>query len=453
MHHRVPRSEMGGVMKEKVNDEEKRTIETPSSDGIDRRGFLHCMAWAGAGLVWTLAGGVPVSRLMGAATRGSSAADFSFVQISDSHIGFDKAANPDVTGTFQAAIDKINSLPAEPDLIIHTGDISHLSKPGEFDTADQVLKGAKTKQVFYVPGEHDVAVDNGQQYLERYGKGAKGAGWHSFDHKGVHFVGLVNVVNLKAGGLGALGEEQLEWFELDLKGRSNSTPIVVFAHIPLWSVYPAWGWGTNDSAQALSYLKRFGSVTVLNGHIHQIMQKVEGNVAFHTAMATAFPQPVPGTAPSAGPIKVPAQDLRRVLGVTNVNFIAGSQHLAVVDAPLAGNPPEEASTILRTAAAALPAAQKTGGQPTAAGESAAASALATIDNFTFAPKQLIVPAGTTVQWTNKDDIPHTVTSDGGSCGSPVLDTNQTFQFTFAKTGKFPYHCKLHPQMTGVVVVQ
>src|SRR2546430_572341 len=234
----------------------------PSQDGVDRRGFLKCMAWAGTGLVWTLSGGIPTSRLFGATGHEAHHGDngFSFVQVSDSHIGFNKGANPDVTGTFQAAIDKINSLPAAPDLIIHTGDLSQISKPGEFDTVDQVLRGAKAKQVFYVPGEHDFAVDDGQQFLQRYGKGTKGAGWQSFDHKGVHFIGLVNVANLKAGGMGSLGGDQLEWVEDDVKGLSASTPIVVFAHIPLWAVYPEWGWGTQDSAQALGYLIFFSSI-------------------------------------------------------------------------------------------------------------------------------------------------------------------------------------------------
>ena len=330
-------------------------IEARSADGVDRRGFLKCMAWAGTGVVWTMAAGVPVSQAFGASSKHTDQSSFSFVQISDSHIGFDKPANVDVTATLQTAIDKINALPVEPDLILHTGDLSHLSKPGEFDTLDQVLRGARPKQVFYVPGEHDVSLDNGKQFLDRYGKGTKGSGWQSFDHKGVHFVGLVNVVDFKPGGLGILGHEQLEWLEDDLKGRTSSTPVVVFAHIPLWAAYPEWGWATEDSAQALAYLKRFGSVTVLNGHIHQIMQKVEGNVTFHTAMSTAFPQPVAGTAPSAGPLKVPADQLRRVLGITDVNFVAVNNHLAVVDAPLAGTSPEDVSTILRKAAAALPA--------------------------------------------------------------------------------------------------
>jgi len=233
---------------------------------------------------------------------------------------------------------RLNALPEPPDFIIHTGDLTHLSKPSEFDTLDQVLKSAKTRQVFYVPGEHDVLTDNGQSYRERYGKGAKGDGWYSFDHKGVHFIGLVNVLNLKAGGLGLLGREQLEWLEDDLRGLAASTPIVVFAHIPLWTVYPDWGWGTDDSEQALGYLKRFGSVTVLNGHIHQVLQKVEGNVRFHTAMSTAFPQPQPGTAPSPGPLKnVPAEKLRSMLGLTSVSFLESNKPLAVIDSTLAGS--------------------------------------------------------------------------------------------------------------------
>jgi Icc protein len=304
-------------------------------DGIDRRGFLECMAWAGTGLIWTAGGGLLSSSAFGKPGRaGEGRGDFTFVQISDSHIGFSKPANPDVTGTLQAAVEKINALPRTPDFIIHTGDLTHTSKPGEFDTMDQVLRGAKASQIFYVPGEHDTSVDDGKQYLERYGKGARGSGWYSFDHKGVHFVGLVNVVKME--GMGRLGEDQIKWLEADLKGRSSSTPIVLFAHIPLWAVYPEWGWATADSAQAMAFLKRFGSVTVLNGHIHQTMQKVEGQVTFHTAMSTAFPQPAPGSAPAAGPMKVPAERLRSVLGVANISYVARPHSLAVVDSPLAG---------------------------------------------------------------------------------------------------------------------
>jgi len=291
------------------------------------------MAWAGSGVLWSLGAGIPGSRAFGQMPPGAESG-FTFVQISDSHMGFNKPANADVTATLRVAVDRINALPRTPDFIIHTGDLTHSSKPEEFDTLDQVMKGATAKQVFYVPGEHDNSVDDGKFYLERYGKGVKGKGWYSFDHKGVHFVGLVNSAALE--GMGKLGADQLAWLEGDLKERSSSTPLVLFAHLPLWSVYPDWGWGTHDSEQALGYVKRFGSVTVLNGHIHQVMQKVEGNVVFYTAMSTAFPQPAPGSAPSPGPMKVPAEQLRRVLGIRDVTFVPQRQSLAVVDTPLAG---------------------------------------------------------------------------------------------------------------------
>ncbi|HKN76534.1 MAG TPA: metallophosphoesterase [Candidatus Acidoferrum sp.] len=309
-----------------------------NQDGIDRRGFLKCMAWAGTGAFCVMQGGVLKSYSMSRIAEmnpENMKGELSFVQISDSHMGFNKPANPDVAATLQAAVDKINALSAPPEFLLHTGDISHLSKPEEFDSVEQILKSASAKDAFYVPGEHDVLNDDGKQYLERFAKGAQPGGWYSFEKKGVHFVGLVNVMNLKAGGLGTLGNEQLEWLEKDVKHLKSSTPVVVFAHIPLWAVYPEWGWGTEDSAQALSYLKKFGSVTVLNGHIHQTMQKVEGNITFHTACSTAFPQPKPGEAPSPGPMKVPAEQLRSVLGITDVNYVRGQHALAVVDSALA----------------------------------------------------------------------------------------------------------------------
>jgi 3',5'-cyclic-AMP phosphodiesterase len=326
-------------MPEKRQDFIDQNLQDLNDDGIDRRGFLKCMAWAGTGLVWTMTAGIPVSRAFAKSPDRSAGkgADFSFVQISDSHIGFNKPANPDVTATLQTAINKINAMPHKPEFIIHTGDLTQLSKPSEFDTLDQVLKGATAKQIYFVPGEHDMLSDNGEEYLQRFGKGTKGTGWYSFDQKGVHFVGLVNVANLKAGGMGSLGLEQLEWLKDDLKGHSASTPVVLFAHIPLWTIYPEWGWGTDDSEQALSCVKRFGSVTVLNGHIHQILQKVEGKVSFHTAMSTAFPQPAPGTAPSAGPMKVPADQLQKVLGITDVSYVVSGKSLAIVDSPLAAS--------------------------------------------------------------------------------------------------------------------
>jgi 3',5'-cyclic AMP phosphodiesterase CpdA len=308
---------------------------TNETAGERRRGFLKCMLWAGTGALWTVAGGVPRSTLLVGGAQGATVAGnaLTFMQISDSHIGFKNPPNADTPGTLHDAIDRVNALKGNAQLLIHTGDVSHLSRAEQFDTAEQVIKGAGL-DTHYVPGEHDVLEDDGKAFFARFTK-AGARGWYSFDQQGVHFIGLNNVQNLKAGGLGNLGAEQVEWLEQDLKGRSASQPIVVFAHVPLWTVYQEWGWGTDDGAQALSYLKRFGSVTVLNGHIHQVMQKVEGNVAFHTALSTAFPQPAPGTAPSPGPMKdVPPGRLHDLLGVRTIRQVRGNAHLAVVDTTL-----------------------------------------------------------------------------------------------------------------------
>jgi 3',5'-cyclic AMP phosphodiesterase CpdA len=303
----------------------------------DRRHALECMIWAGTGVLWTLSGGVPrsLSLLDAAKADTIGANDFTFLQISDSHIGFDKPANPHATDTLQEAINHIKAMPVKPAFMLHTGDITHLSKPDQFDTAQQLI-GSTGIDVHYVPGEHDIADEGmGAAYLQRYGKGTQGTGWYSYDQNGVHFIGLVNVAGMKAGGLGVLGADQLTWLQADLQPLTASTPIVVFAHIPLWSVYPAWGWGTDDAAVALGFLKRFGSVTVLNGHIHQLMQKVEGNVTFHTARSTAFPQPAPGTAPAPGPMLVPADQLRKMLGIASVAYVQGTERLAITDTALA----------------------------------------------------------------------------------------------------------------------
>jgi len=393
----------------------------------DRRGFLQCMAWVGTGAMWTMAGGVLKGMPIEQAARGAMAMSgmkgLRFVQISDSHIGFDKPANADVTATLRLAVAKIKAAPEQPSFVLHTGDLTHLSKPSEFDTLQQVL-GELSVPVFYVPGEHDVLEDDGKSFLQRFGKGTQGAGWYSFDQGGVHFIGLVNVVSLKAGGLGTLGHEQLEWLEQDVKRLKSSTPIVVFAHIPLWSVYPAWGWGTDDSAQALAYLKRFGSVSVLNGHIHQVMQKVEGHGSFHTAMSTAFPQPAPGSAPSPGPMKVEAARLKKVLGLSRMSFHDINHPIAITDVPL-----EEE--------------MKTAG----AGEQQVI-----VDNFSFAPAMTAVPAGSTITWTNRDDVPHNIVSTEQKFKSPVLDTDERFSHTFAAPGTYKYYCSIHPKMTGQVVV-
>jgi 3',5'-cyclic AMP phosphodiesterase CpdA len=310
--------------------------EFDREDGLNRRKVLECMTWAGTGLLWTVSGGIPRTVGLIGEAAAEEARGLTFLQISDSHVGFDKPANPNAIGTLEEAVARIAALPVKPAFMIHTGDVTHLSKVAEFDNAARIISQTRL-DVHYVPGEHDFLDEERKLYLERYGRGTKGAGWYSFDDaSGVHFIGLVNVVDLKAGGLGNLGSDQLEWLAADLKGRTASTPIVVFAHIPLWTVYPEWGWGTEDGGRALELLKGFGSVTVLNGHIHQVMQKVEGSVTFHTARSTAFPQPAPGTAPSPGPMKVADDKLRTLLGTATINFQQGKERLAIIDTPLQG---------------------------------------------------------------------------------------------------------------------
>jgi len=304
-------------------------------NGTSRRGALECMVWAGTGLLWTVAGGVPkVSQILGSTpANAQTASGFTFAQISDSHLGFNQPANPNPSATLEESIAKVVAAKDKPAFMIHTGDITHLSKPQQFDDAEKIISAARL-DVHYVPGEHDL-VDEGQKaYLERYGKNTKGKGWHSFDQGGVHFVGLVNASEIVDGG-GHLGAEQLAWLAADLKGRGASTPVVLFAHYPLWAVHKQWGWATDDGMQALDMLKGFGSVTVLNGHIHQIFQKVEGNATFHTARSTAFPQGTPGVAPSAGPMLMPEGKLRTVLGVASISVKQGVQALAITDSPLA----------------------------------------------------------------------------------------------------------------------
>jgi len=312
---------------------------SPSGRPMARRRMLECMAWAGTGLVWTLVGGVPTATMLSASARADDVAEdskaFRFVQISDTHIGFNKDANPDVAGTAKAAIDLVNANAADAALVLHTGDVTHLSKPAEFDNAAEILKGIKISDLHVVPGEHDVLDDNRSTFLERYGQKSGGRGYYSFDHGGVHFVALVNVLDFASGGHGRLGQEQLEWLEADLKGQSASQPLVLFTHIPLWSLYPQWGWSTDDWPQAFDYVKRFGSVTVLNGHIHQVVQKVEGNVRYYSARSTAYPQPAAGQGAGAGPLKVPAEQLRTVLGVRSVEVMAQAGTLNISDRALA----------------------------------------------------------------------------------------------------------------------
>jgi 3',5'-cyclic AMP phosphodiesterase CpdA len=303
-----------------------------------RRSALKCMAFGGAGTLFAMAGGVftPIELAL-AATDKESAARLGkplFVQISDTHIGFNKEANPDVNATLTQTIDLVNGMSEQPALIVHTGDITHLSKPAEFDLAQQMFSRLRATEMHTVPGEHDTSDATVTEYFNRFGKPSNNKGYYSFDHAGVHFVALLNVLQFKLGGLGTLGAEQLAWLAADLKARSNSTPVVVFAHMLLWTIYEPWGWGTGDADQLMDQLRRFGSVTVLSGHIHQIVQKVEGNMTFHTARSTAYPQPAAGTGSGPGPLKVPADQLPKMLGITSVSVVKHPRSFALSDATL-----------------------------------------------------------------------------------------------------------------------
>src|SRR5271155_1277702 len=306
---------------------------------LSRRNALKCMAYGGAGTLFALSGGVftPINLAMAADNKTATAKVGKplFVQISDTHIGFNKDANPDVTGTLTQTIDLVNGMAEQPALIIHTGDITHLSKPAEFDLAAQLLSRLRTTEIHTVPGEHDTSDATVTEYFSRFGKASDNKGYYSFDHAGVHFIGLINVLQFKPGCLGTLGADQLEWVAADLKHRSSSTPIVVFAHMPLWTIYEPWGWGTGDADQLMSPLRRFGSVTVLNGHIHQIVQKVEGNMTFHTARSTSYPQPIAGVGSGPGPLKVPADQLAALLGITSVSVMKHPSSLVLSDKALA----------------------------------------------------------------------------------------------------------------------
>jgi len=299
-----------------------------------RRRALQCMAFGGAGTLFTLSGGIVTPMALAQAATEKMSGLPLFLQISDTHIGFNKDANPDVAGTLKETIALVNAMKTRPALTIHTGDITHLSRASEFDNALGLMQDLRAGELHTVPGEHDVTDGAGTEYFARFGKASDNRGYYSFDYQGVHFVGLINVLNFKPGGLGALGSEQLAWLDQDLRGRSSSTPIVVFAHMPMWTVYEPWGWGTADADQAMGYLRRFGSVTVLNGHIHQIVQKVEGHITFHTARSTAYPQPSPGTGPGPGPLKVSAEQLPAMLGVSSVTLRRHPSVLALDDRTL-----------------------------------------------------------------------------------------------------------------------
>ena len=288
-----------------------------------RRGALKCLAFGGLGTVFVLAGGVltPVELALAADPKTSPAKGVPlFLQISDTHIGFNKEANPDVAGTLKQTIDFVNAMPVKPALTIHTGDITHLSKPEEFDLAAQLMSGLKITELHTVPGEHDVTDGPGTEYFSRFGQASDNKGYYSFDHQGVHFVGLVNVMHFKPNGLGAsrrratrVARERSQVTLVEHADRRLRT------HADVDDLRTV-GLGHRRCRSGDELSERFGSVTVLNGHIHQIVSKVEGNITFHTARSTAYPQPTAGQGDGPGPLKVASDQLPKMLGVTSVSI-------------------------------------------------------------------------------------------------------------------------------------
>ena len=307
---------------------------TDAPHTMTRRQLIRHSAWFGAAVGLAVAGGEVISHVAGAAeaTQVQARPTLRFAQVSDSHIGFSGKANPDVVGSFSQAITRINNLGYTPDFVIHTGDLTHLATPDQFDQVKQMMTGLRTPHVFTVPGEHDSVDDAGQKYRSAFGAGTRGDGWYSFDVAGVHVIALVNTLNLKK--LGHLGVEQLEFVAKDVTALPNDTPIIVFSHIPLFAMYPDWGWATDDAAQALSYLRRFSSVTCLNGHVHQIFSKTEGNVTFYSGTTTAYPLPHPGDGPAPKPVTLPAGKLHDALGIREVSYVRGQDVLALKEQTL-----------------------------------------------------------------------------------------------------------------------
>lgn len=287
---------------------------------MNRSDALKCAGWFGASMTWTLVGGLPV---LAEAKPG----EFSFVQISDSHLGFQGDANPDVAGTFAKTITDLNALPQRPAFVVHTGDVTHLAKPAQFALAKEIVGDLKS-EFFAIPGEHDVIGDKGALFHQNFGHGADP--WWSMNANGAHFVFLVNVLGFAGfAGMGDLGNAQLSWLANDLASVKSDSPLIIFAHVPLFAVYPEWGWTTADAAQALTLLRRFSSVTVLNGHIHQIQTAVEGSVRFYTARPMAYPLPAPGSVPHPAPMTVAAADLPQFLGYREIEIVP--EDVAAID--------------------------------------------------------------------------------------------------------------------------
>jgi hypothetical protein len=287
---------------------------------LDRRQFLRL-----AGL-----GGVVFASGLAGAAGAASAEDFYFVQLSDTHWGFEGPPNPDARVTLKKAVAAVNALPIPPDFIMFTGDLTHTTDdPGErrvrLSGFRDIVAGLDVKDVRFMPGEHDAALDRGEAFREFFGKTH-----YTFDHKGVHFIVIDNV----SDPAGAIGDEQLRWLAADLGRQPAAARIVVFTHRPLFDLAPQWDWATKDGAKAIDLLLARANVTVFYGHIHQEHHQMTGHIAHHAAKSLIFPLPAAGSQPKRTPLPWDPAEPYRGLGFRRVDADAGKAALRLAELPV-----------------------------------------------------------------------------------------------------------------------
>jgi hypothetical protein len=266
----------------------------------------------------------------GAAAAGQKYDDFYFVQLSDSHWGFQGPPNPDAKGTLKKAVAAVNSLNEQPDFIVFTGDLTHTTDdPKErrqrLAQFKEIVSELKVKNVHFMPGEHDASLDNGEAFKEFFGKTR-----YAFDHKGVHFIALDNVSDPRA----SLGDEQLQWLADDLKQQPKNANIVVLTHRPLFDLYPQWDWATRDGVKAIDLLLPMEHVTVFYGHIHQEHHKMTGHIAHHAAKGLMFPLPAPGSQPQRNPLPWDATQPYKGLGFRDIEAEVSETAFKITELPV-----------------------------------------------------------------------------------------------------------------------
>jgi hypothetical protein len=287
-------------------------------DPVDRRTFMKIAGTSiGVGALFHVApllgassGGRRIAALLGK-KNGEAPTPFSFVQLSDTHVGFSGPPNPLGTQAFEKAVDIINGLRERPDLVLFTGDLTHDSEnPGEHADRmrlfQKIAGGLKVPLVKLVPGEHDAGLDGGKLFRDAFGESH-----YSFDHRGVHFIALDNVSLARPN----VGPEQIAWLKKDLARFPTTAPIVVFTHRPLFDLRPDWEWFTGDGDEVMNALAPYENVTVLYGHIHREHTHTEGHATHVAARSLIFAFPDPEAGVPKKPIPFDAQKPFQNLGL------------------------------------------------------------------------------------------------------------------------------------------